>query len=79
MNRGKVRVLTNSEEIRDKCKEGRGVWHATVTSIDEILVKTGRNTEGSAGTCVPDEIISSINVELNMWEGEYWDDLSGAR
>jgi hypothetical protein len=52
LHRGKVRVITNSEEIKDKCKEGRGVWHATIMSIDEILVKTGRKTEGGEGTCL---------------------------
>ena len=45
-------------------------------SLDEILVKTGRKTEGNEGTCVPDEMTS---MKLSMLDGEYWDDLSGAR
>ena len=76
MSKGKVSIITNSEEIRDRCRKGQGAWSATVMSLDEILVKTGRKTEGNEGTCVPDEV---MDMELSVLDGEYWDDLSGAR
>ena len=49
IHKGKVKLVTNSEEIRDKFKEGQGVWHATVMSLDEILVRTGRKPKEMKG------------------------------